>query len=104
MWRLSSLAIRSSSRRRPQALGQQTPAVDRQRELAAAAGRHRRPLGADDVAEVEGDQELVGLVAEHVLTGVELDLVAAVAKVEEAGLAVAAAGDDPAGDPVAGLG
>ncbi len=78
--------------------------VDRQRELAAAPGRHRRPLGADDVAEVEVDQQLVGLVAEQVLAGVQLDLAAAVAEVEEAGLAVAAAGDDPAGDPVARLG
>ena len=90
--------------RRPQALGQQPPVVDRQRELAAAPGRQRRPLDADDVAEVEVDQQLVGLGAEQVLAGVQLDLAAAVAEVEEAGLAVAAAGDDPAGDPVARLG
>ena len=78
--------------------------VERQRELAAAAGRHRRALDADDVADVEVDEELVGLRAEQVLAGVELDLAAAVAEVEEAGLAVAAAADDPAGDAVAGLG
>ena len=90
--------------RRAQALGQQAPVVDRQRELAAAAGRHRRALGADDVAEVEVDQQRVGLLAEQVLAGVQLDLAAAVAEVEEAGLAVAAAGDDPPGDPVARLG
>ena len=78
--------------------------VDRQRELAAAAGRHRRPLGADDVAEVEIDQQLVGLLPEHVLPGVQLDLAAAVPEVEEAGLAVAAAGDDPPRDPVPRVG
>ncbi len=90
--------------RRAQALGEQAPAVDRQRELAAAPGRQRRPLDADDVAEVEVDQQLVGLLAEQVLAGVQLDLAAAVAEVEEAGLAVAAAGDDPARDPVPRLG
>ena len=42
--------------------------------------------------------------AEQVLAGVELDLAAAVAQVEEGGLAVAAAADDPAGDAMAGLG
>ena len=90
--------------RRSQALGQQPPVVDRQRQLAAAAGRDRRPLDPDQVAEVEVDQEPERLLAEHVLAGVELDLAAAVAEVEEAGLAVAAAGDDAPGDPVAGLG
>jgi hypothetical protein len=35
---------------------------------------------------------------------VQLDLAAAVAQVQEAGLAVSAAGDDPASDAVAGLG
>ena len=120
MRRLSSLAIRSSSRRRKRVsvssrpwnlsgggrrlFGQQPPVVDRQRELAAAPGRHRRALGADDVAEVEVDQQRVGLLAEQVLAGVQLDLAAAVAEVEEAGLAVAAAGDDPPGDPVARVG
>ena len=50
------------------------------------------------------DEQLVGLLAEQVLAGVQLDLAAAVAEVEEAGLAVAAAGDDPARDPVPGVG
>ncbi len=74
--------------------------VDRQGQLAAAPGRQRRSLDADDVAEVEVDEKLEGLGAEQVLAGVELDLPAAVAKVEEGGLAVAAAGDDAAGDAV----
>ena len=90
--------------RRTQALREQPPAVDRQRELAAAAGRERRPLDADDVADVEVDEQPVGLGAEQVLAGVELDLAGAVAEVEEAGLAVAAAADDPARDPVPGVG
>ena len=90
--------------RRPQALGEQAPAVDRQRELAAAPGRHRGALDADDVAEVEVDQQLVGLGPEQVLARVQLDLAAAVAEVEEAGLAVAAAGADATGDAVARLG
>ena len=91
-------------RRGAQALGEQAPAVDRERELAAAIGRQRGPLDADDVADVEVDQQLVGLRAEQILAGVELDLAAAVAEVEEAGLAVAAAGDDPARDPVPRVG
>ena len=78
--------------------------VDRQRELAAAPRRQRRPLDADEVAEVEVDQQLERLRAELVRGGVELDLAAAVAQVEEGGLAVAAAGDDPPRDPVAGVG
>ncbi len=90
--------------RRAQALGQQPPVVDRQRELAAAPGRQRGALDADDVAEVEIDQQLVGLLAEQVLAGVQLDLAAAVAQVEEAGLAVAPSADEPPRDPVARLG
>jgi len=78
--------------------------VDRQRELAAAPGRQRRSLDADDVAEVEVDEHLIGLGPEQVLAGVQLDLTAAVAQVEEAGLAMSAAADDPPRDPVAGIG
>jgi hypothetical protein len=78
--------------------------VDRQRELATPPGRHRRPLGADDVAEVEVDEQREGLLAEQVLTGVQLDPAAAVAEIEEAGLAVAAAGDDATGNAVARVG
>ncbi len=78
--------------------------VYRQRELSPAPGRHRRPLGADDVAEVEVDEEVKGLAPEHILARVQLDLAAAVAEVEEAGLAMTTAGDDPAGDAVARVG
>ena len=78
--------------------------VDRQRELAAAPGRQRRALDADDVAEVELDQQLVGLLAEQVLASVQLDLAGGVAQVEEAGLAVPAPADQPPGDPMPRLG
>ncbi len=89
--------------RRPQALGQQPPAGHLQGELAAA-GRESIPLDPDDVAEVEVDEQLEGLGAEHVLAGVQLDLAAAVAQVQEGGLAVPAAGDQPAGDAMVRLG
>ena len=69
-----------------------------------APRRQRRPLDADEVAEVEVDQQLECLLAELVGGGVELDLAAAVAQVEEGRLAVAATGDDPPGDPVARVG
>ncbi len=88
----------------PQALCQQAPVVDRQRELAAAPRRQRRPLDPDEVAEVEVDEQLERVGAEQILAGVQLDLAAAVAEVDEAGLAVAAAADDPAGDAVTRLG
>jgi len=52
--------------RRPQALRQQPPVVDRQRELAAAPRRQRRALDSDEVAEVELDQQLERLGAELV--------------------------------------
>ena len=42
-------------RRRPQALGEQRPVVDPQRELAAAWCANDDPLRADDVAEVQAD-------------------------------------------------
>jgi hypothetical protein len=90
--------------RRAQALGQQPPVVDRQRELAAAPGRQRRPLDADEVAKVEVDKQLERLLAELVGSGVELNLASAVAQVEKGGLAVAAPGDDPPGDAVARVG
>ena len=75
----------------------------RQRELPAPGGEGLA-LDPDDVAEVEMDQQLEGLRPEQVLAGVQLDLAAAVAQVEEGRLAVAAACDDPARDPVGRLG
>ena len=50
------------------------------------------------------DEKLEGLRPEQVLPGVQLDLAGGVAQVEEGRLAVAAAGDQAAGDPVARLG
>ena len=78
--------------------------VDRQRELAAAPRRQRRPLDPDEVAEVELDQRLERLGAELVGGGVQLDLPAAVAQVEEGRLAVTAPRDEPPGDPVPRVG
>ena len=89
--------------RRAQALREQRPAVDPQRELAAL-GREDGPVGADDVAEVQPDQALERLLAEDVRPGVELDRPERVDEVEERGLAVAAPGGEPAGDPVAVVG
>ena len=77
--------------------------VDPQRELAAA-GLERGAVDADDVAEVEAEQRVELLVAEHVGARVELDPAGAVDEVEERRLAVAAPRGDPAGDPVGGVG
>ena len=62
------------------------------------------PSDAQHVSEVEADELLEALLAEQVLAGVKLDLAGRVAQVDEGGLAVAAAGDDPPRDPVARLG
>ena len=83
--------------RGPQRLGQQRPAVDTDRQLAAASAK-RRALDADDVAEVEAYQLLVG-VAQHVLARMELDAARAVREIEEGGLAVAAPARQAAGEP-----
>ena len=72
-------------------------ASTRTRQLAAP-GAERSALDADDVAEVELDQRLVG-VAEHVLARVQLDPAGAVGEVEERGLAVAAPAGQAAGEP-----
>jgi len=77
--------------------------VDRQRELAAAPRRQRRSLRADEVAEVEIDQQLERLLAELVRGGMELNLTAAIAQIEKGRLAVAAPSDDPPSDPVPGI-
>ena len=61
-------------------------------------------LGADDVAEVEADQELERLGAEQILPRVELDLPGAVDEVDERRPPVAAPGGDPSRDPAPVLG
>ena len=88
---------------RAQRLRQRVPGLQPQAELAAPA-LEGEPLDADEVADVGVDEELVLVVAEDVGAGVELDLPGAVAKVDERRLAVAALGDDPAGDEVPRLG
>ncbi len=86
-------------RRRAQRFGQQlhpsTSSESWPRRVTIA-----RPVDADEVAEVEVVKQGEGAFAEHVGLGVELDLAGTVAQVDEGGLAVAAAADDPAGDPV----
>ena len=90
-------------RRRAQRLRQQRPVVDAERELAAA-GRERGAVDADQVAEVEAQQPLHRLGAEHVGARLQLDAPAAVDEVEERHLPLPAAGRQPAGDAVAHLG
>src|SRR5204862_3321073 len=90
-------------RRRPQALRQEGPAAQPQRQLAAP-GCEGRATGANDVAKIETHELLVLLVAEDVGSRVELDLAASVGQVQERRLPVPAAGGDPACDPVARLG
>ena len=89
--------------RRAQRLGQQLVAVELERELAAA-GAEDRAVGADQVAEVEREQALERLLAEHVEARVQLHPAGAVDEVEERRLALAAAGGEPAGDADAVLG
>ena len=87
---------------RPKRLREQRPAVDAHRELAPP-GPEGCALDADEVAEVEADQPLVG-VAEHVLSRVELDPPGAVDEVEERRLAVPSPRAQPPGETVGVLG
>ena len=117
--RVSSLAIRSSSRWRKRVstsvspwcfsgggrsdLASSSKPSSLQRELAAA-GAEDGAVGADQVAEVEREQALERLLAEHVEARVQLHPAGAVDEVEERRLALAAAGGEPAGDADAVLG
>src|SRR3954451_11481805 len=71
-----------------QRLGQQRVVVEPQRQLAAAAAEDRA-VGADQVAEVEGEQARELLVPEHVHARVELQPARPVDEVEERRLALA---------------
>ena len=90
-------------RRRAQRLRQQLPVVDLDRQLAAA-GLEDRAVGAEQVAEVERDERVERLLAEHVGPRVQLDPAGAVVEVEERRLALAAARGEAAGDAHARLG
>ena len=85
-------------RRRAQRLGQQRPVVDLHRQLAPA-GLEDGAVGADQVAEVERDQPVQRLLAEHIGARVQLDAPGAVDQIEERHLALAAARGEAAGDP-----
>ena len=76
--------------RRAQRLAEQLEVVHAQRELAAARAQ-RGAVDAEQVAEVEREQALEALLAEHVHARVQLDLAAAVDEVQERRLARAAA-------------
>jgi hypothetical protein len=88
---------------RAQRLRQHSDTVDQERELAAA-GAHRAAVDADQVAEVEREQELELLLPQHVDAGVQLDPPAAVDEIEERRLAGAAARSDAARHAVADVG
>ncbi len=87
-------------RRRAQRLAEDLELLDAQRDLAVAAA-HRAAVYPEQVTEVERSQLRVALLAEHVLASVQLDLAAAVDKVEEGCLARAAPSRDSSGDTMA---
>ena len=90
-------------RRRAQRLGQQRPVLDLERQLAAA-GAEDGAVDADQVAEVERDEPVERLLAEHVRARLQLDAPDAVDEVEERHLALAAPRGQPAGDAHAVVG
>ena len=85
--------------RRAQRLGQQRPVVDAQRQLAAPRAEDGA-VDPDQVAEVEPDEPLERLGAEHVDARVQLDAPGAVDEVDERRLALAAARGDAPGEAV----
>ncbi len=89
--------------RRAQGLGEHHEGVHPQGQLAVAAAQGGA-VDADQIAAVERRQALEGVLAEHVLAGVELDLAAAVNEVEEARPAAPADRQDASGHAVAVVG
>src|ERR687896_2109122 len=79
----------------PEGLRQQLPITDEQAELAAP-GLEGRAVNADQVADVQGSQQLEGFAPQHVALGVQLDLAAAVDQVEEGRASLAATGGQAA--------
>ncbi len=88
--------------RGPERLRQQRVVIDPQRQLTAA-GAEGDPVDADQIAEIERDQALHPLGAEHVGPRLELNPARAVDEVEERHLALAAAAGDAAGHTVSGV-
>ena len=76
-------------RRRAQRLGEQRAPVHREGQLAAL-GHIYDPLDADDVADIEVEDAVVGLLPERVVADDDLDRARHVAQIEERGLAVPA--------------
>ena len=87
----------------PQALRQQLPVAHEQGQLASP-GLERRAVHADQVADIQGSQQLEGFAPQDVALGLDLELAGAVDHVEERRAAVAAAGRHAAGYPVPGVG
>src|SRR6202021_1630613 len=84
-------------------LAKDLKAVHTQGQLAVATAQ-RCPIDAEQIAEVERQQLLERVRAEHVRTRVQLDLAAAIDEIEKSGLASAAARRDAPGDAVTILG
>ena len=76
--------------------------LDGERQLSAL-GDVDEAVDADDVADVEAEDAVVGLLPERVHAHDDLDRAGQVAHVQERRLAVPAPGDQPAGDLVAQL-
>ena len=89
--------------RRPERLGQQGEAVERERQLAAACAEERA-VGADQVAQVEAQQAIHRVLAQHIHARVELQPARAVDEVQERRLALPAARREPARDARAHVG
>ena len=89
--------------RRAQRLGQQREAVDPQRQLAAARDE-RRAVDPDQIAEVQRQQALHRLLAEHVDARLKLDPTRAVDEVQKRHLALTATGREPTGDTMRDVG
>ena len=90
-------------RRRAQRLREQRPVVELQRQLTAAGAEHG-PVRPDQVTEIERDEPVERLLAEHVRARVQLHPARPVDEVEERRLALAAPRREPAGDAGARFG
>ena len=86
----------------PQGLGEHGPGRGEESQFAPP-GAEDMPLATNDVAHVHIGEQRKGLLAHRVHVAVDLDVVPAVPKGQEDGLAVLPAGHDPAGHPIVAL-
>ena len=101
--RLDVLEAVELLRRSSQRLREENPVGHPQRQLAAA-GLERRPVDADQVAQVQPHEALERLLAEDVRARVQLQAARAIGEVDERRLAVSASGRDAPRHPVARVG